>query len=133
MKSAPTSPGRSSRKRDFGRGASIAIAVMATCPCYGLWVLGSAPRPIQTAHSGLVGRVLVDFGRGAWLAQIAVRDRRDTIAHSHGLDLVVGDVNGCGAHRALELLELAARARAQLGVEVRQRLIEQEHRWIANQ
>src|SRR5262249_9779511 len=58
---------------------------------------------------------------------------RDAVAHAHGFDLIVGDVDRGGAHGLLELLEFAAGAGAQLGVKVRQRLIEQKNRWIADQ
>ena len=52
---------------------------------------------------------------------------RDAIAHAHGLDLVVRNVDGGRAHLLLELLQLVARACAQLGVEIGQRLVEQEY------
>ena len=37
-------------------------------------------------------------------------DNRDAVAHAHGLDLVVRDVNGGRSHLLLELLQLTARA-----------------------
>src|SRR5437660_5069184 len=227
MKSGPTSSGRSSKKRDFGRGASTAIAVMAQVPS--LRMLAPAPLPIEIAQLRLahreqvpgagrntlerrvrrqlgrdlsfrgsaveravqdvlraevlhavdaereldncgaveqllgqeilgakahrsalaldqvhgrrgekardefVRRMLIDFGRSAHLPQPAVIDHRDAIAHPHGLDLIVRHIDGGGAHGPLELLELAAGARAQLRVEVREWLIQQEYRWVADQ
>ena len=60
-------------------------------------------------------------------------DNRDAIAHAHGLDLVVRDVDGGRAHLLLELLQLTARAGPQLRVQIGQRLIEQEHGWLAHE
>src|SRR5262245_66296962 len=77
--------------------------------------------------------MLVDFSRAPDLPQCAVVQHRDAIAHAHGLDLIVRHIDGGGAHRPLELLELAAGARAQLRVEVGKRLIQQEYRWVADQ
>ena len=54
------------------------------------------------------------------------------VGQRHGLDLVVGDVDGGGAHLLVHLLDLGAHLHAQLGVEVRQRLVEQEHLGIAH-
>src|SRR5262249_10956316 len=87
----------------------------------------------EKARDELVRRMLIDFGRSARLPQPAVIDYRDAIAHPHGLDLIVRHIDGGGAHGPLELLELAAGARAQLRVEVRERLIQQEYRWVADQ
>src|SRR6266851_4192412 len=81
----------------------------------------------------LVRRMLVDFSRAPDLPQCAVVHHRDAIAHPHGLDLIVRHIDGGGAHSPLELLELASGARAQLRVEVRQRLIQQEYRWATDQ
>src|SRR5215831_20499160 len=54
MKSGPTSSGRSSKKRDFGRGAATAIAVMAQVPS--LRMLGPAPLAIEIAQFRLAHR-----------------------------------------------------------------------------
>ena len=56
--------------------------------------------------------------------------RITTIAVGDGQRLleVVGDVHRGDAEPALELLQLDPHLRAQLGVEVRQRLVEEEHR-----
>src|SRR5262245_45149000 len=48
MKSGPTSSGRSSKNRDFGRGATTAIAVMADISALG--ALDVAPIPIEIAQ-----------------------------------------------------------------------------------
>ena len=60
-------------------------------------------------------------------------DDGDAVAHAHRLDLVVGHVNGGDADPLLELLDFQARRGAQFGVEVRQRLVEQQHGRLAHQ
>ena len=47
------------------------------------------------------------------------------MAHRHRLDLVVGDVHRRHRQPRLQLDELGARLHAQLGVEVRERLVHQ--------
>lgn len=49
-----------------------------------------------------------------------------TVAHGHGLDLVVGDVDGGDAEAALQRGDLRTGRDAELGVEVRQRLVHEE-------
>jgi hypothetical protein len=49
------------------------------------------------------------------------------VTHGHRLDLVVGDVEGGGADVGQEARELGAQLHAQLRVQVRQRLVHQEH------
>ena len=53
-------------------------------------------------------------------------------AKRHRLDLVVRHVHGGGPHRLVHLLDLGAHLHAQLGVQVRQRFVEQEHLRIAH-
>jgi hypothetical protein len=50
----------------------------------------------------------------------------DAVAHRHGLDLVVGDVDRRGLEIVLELRDVRAHLDAQLRVEVRERLVHQE-------
>ena len=56
----------------------------------------------------------------------------DLVGHGHGFDLVVGDVDRRGLQALMQFLDLGAHLHAQLGVEVRQRLVEQEHLRIAH-
>ena len=58
---------------------------------------------------------------------------RDPIPHAHRLDLVVGDVDGGRADAALELLELVAGRGPALGIQVRERLVQQEDVRIADE
>ena len=52
---------------------------------------------------------------------------RDPRRHGHRLDLVVGDVDDGLPELVVQLLDLEPHLGAQLGVEVGQRLVEQEH------
>ena len=80
-----------------------------------------------------VHRVLVDLLRRTELAHAAALHHRDPVAEPHGLGLVVRHVERRGADLALEALELVAGRVAELGVEIGERLVEQEHARIADQ
>ena len=56
----------------------------------------------------------------------------DLVGHGHRLDLVVGDVDGRGLQPLVQLLDLGAHLHAQLGVEIGERLVEQEDLRIAD-
>src|SRR6266849_3542984 len=58
--------------------------------------------------------------------------RDDSTGHGHRFDLVVRDVDGGGLQALVQRLDLGAHRDAQLGVEVRKRLVEQEHLGIAH-
>ena len=60
-------------------------------------------------------------------------DDGDAVAHAHRLDLIVGHVDRGHADALLELLDLLAGRGAQFGVEVRERLIQQQHGRLADQ
>ena len=75
----------------------------------------------------VVGR-LVDLPRATELQHAALLHHRDRGRERQRLDLVVGDVDGGDAELALEPLQLVAQRLAQLGVEVGQRLVEQQQR-----
>jgi hypothetical protein len=66
------------------------------------------------------------------LLQQAVLEHGHPVAHGHGLDLVVGDVDGRDAQAALQRGDLRAGLHAQLGVEVGQRLVHEEHLGLAH-
>ena len=57
----------------------------------------------------------------------------DARGERHRLDLVVGDVDGGLADAVVQLLDLGPHVDAQLGVEVGERLVEQEQRRVAHQ
>ena len=73
-----------------------------------------------------------DLARRADLDDAAVHEDGDAVGERHRLFLVVGDVDGGDAERALELAQLEAGLEAQLGVEVGERLVEQEEARLAN-
>ena len=72
-------------------------------------------------------RLLVQVARGADLLQQAVLEHGDAVTHGEGLGLVVGDVDGGDAEATLQRGDLRTGLHAELGVEVRQRLVHEEH------
>ena len=90
-----------------------------------------AGEPMKPATNRL-SRPVVELERRADLLDQAVMHHHDLVGHGHGLDLVVGDVDGRRLQALVQLLDLGAHLHAQLGVEVRQRLVEQEHLRIAH-
>ena len=90
-----------------------------------------AGEPMKPA-TNLFGGPVVELERVADLLHDAVLHDHDAVAQRHRLDLVVGDVDRRGAKALVQLLELDAHLDAQLGVEVGQRLVEQEHLRMAH-
>ena len=80
----------------------------------------------EAGHEDVV-RVVVHPARAVALLEQAVLEDRDAVTHRHGLDLVVGDVDGRDTEAALQRGDLGAGLDAELGVEVRQRLVHEEH------
>ena len=87
--------------------------------------------PMKPATKRLIG-VSYSCLRGADLLEQALAHDGDPLAHRHGLDLVVGDVDHRGPEALVEAGDLGARLDAQLGVEVGQRLVHEEHRGLAD-
>ena len=56
----------------------------------------------------------------------------DPVRHRHGFDLIVRDVDRRRLQALVQLADLGAHLNAQLGVEVRKRLVEKENLGIAN-
>ena len=79
-----------------------------------------------------VGRVVEHFLRRADLLDEAVLHDDDAVAQGHGLGLVVGDVDEGGVDALAQLDDLRAHLVAQLGVQVGQRLVHQEHLGITD-
>ena len=71
--------------------------------------------------------LLVDVERVADLLDLAAVHHHQNIGERHRLELVVGDVDRGGVEPALQFADLDPHRDAQLGVEVRQRFVEQEH------
>ena len=72
------------------------------------------------------------LGRPADLLDFAGHEHRHAVGQRHRLFLVVGDVDGGDAERALQLLQLGARFQPQLGVEIGEGLVEQEQPRLAH-
>ena len=79
-----------------------------------------------------VGGVVVEVERRADLLDDAAVQHHDPVAEGHGLDLVVGHVDHRRAQLLVELGELDAHLHAQGGVEVGERLVEEEHLGLAH-
>ena len=79
----------------------------------------------------VVGMV-VELERRADLLDAAVVHHDDAVGHRHRLDLVVRDVDRRRLQALVQRLDLGAHRDAQLGVEVRQRLVEQEDLRVAH-
>ena len=85
----------------------------------------------EAGHEPVLG-VVVQVLRGADLLEQALAHDRDPLAHRHRLDLVVGDVDHRGPEPLVEPRDLGAGLHAQLGIEVGQRLVHEEHRRLAD-
>jgi len=77
-----------------------------------------------------VRRLAVDLVRRAELQHTAFAHDGHTVGHGHGLVLVVRDVDEGDAELVVQLPDLGAQGLAQVGVEVGQWLVEQEHRRV---
>ena len=80
-----------------------------------------------------VDRLLVELARGGHLLQHALLEDGHAVAEGHRLGLVVGHVDRGDAQAALHLGDLGAHLTAELGVQVGQRLVEQERVGLADQ
>ena len=89
-------------------------------------------RRADEAGDEQVVRPVVELERRAHLLDDAVMHDDDLVGHGHGLDLVVGDVDHRRLEPLVQLLDLGPHGDAQLGVEVRERLVEQEHLRVAH-
>ena len=98
-----------------------------------MWASEIHRRRADKGRDEAVGGVVVDFRRRSDLPHAAMVDDGDAVAHAHRLDLIVGHINGGDADPLLELLDLLARRGAQFGVEVGERLVEQERGRLAHQ
>ena len=76
--------------------------------------------------------LLIDVERIADLLDPAAIHHHQNIGQRHRLELVVGDVDRGGLQSPLQFADLDAHGDAQLGVEVRQRLVEQKHLRLAH-
>ena len=89
-------------------------------------------RRADEARDEGVGRIVVEVERSAGLLDDSVVHHDDLVGHRHRFDLVMCHVDRRGLQALVQFLDLGAHLHAQLGIEVRQRLIEQEHLRIAH-
>ncbi len=88
-------------------------------------------RADELGHEQVV-RPVVELERRADLLDPAVLHHDDLVGHRHRLDLVVRDVDRRRLQALVQRLDLGAHRDPQLGVEVRQRLVEQEDLRVAH-
>ena len=81
--------------------------------------------PMNPATNRLHG-VFVELPRGGELLEDPALEHRDPVAQRHRLGLVVGDVDRGDAEPLLQPRDLGPHLATQLGVEVGQRLVEEE-------
>ena len=84
------------------------------------------PRRAEKGGDEGVGRPVVDRLRRPDLLHQSPFHHHDAVAQAHRLDLVMGDEDRGDAELALKELQLVAGIGAQLGVQVAQRLVEQQ-------
>ena len=89
-------------------------------------------RRADEARDEEVRRHVVEVERRADLLDAAVVHDDDLVGHGHRLDLVVGDVDRRRLQPLVQVLDLGAHRDAQLGVEVRERLVEEEDLRVAH-
>ena len=87
-------------------------------------------RTADEARDEQIDRMLVERLRRVKLLHDAVVQDDDPLAHGHRLDLVVGDVDKRGLESLVQLENLHSSLDAQLGIEVRQRLVHQKDFWL---
>src|SRR6185312_10197525 len=92
----------------------------------------TVPARPEAANEMRSGRTLTPFTRLVLPRKLATNGvalvhHHDAVGERHRLTLVVGDQDGRGAHGALDLAQLDLHFLAQLGVEVGERLVEQQN------
>ena len=80
----------------------------------------------ERGHEG-GGRLVVDLERGAHLLDAAALHDHDPVGQGQGLLLVVGDIDGGDPRGLLDGPDLGAQALADLGVQGRQGLVQEQH------
>ena len=86
-------------------------------------------RTDETSHKLIAGIVVQILGR-IHLLNDAVLHYHNPVPHGHGFRLVMGDIDKGGLKSLVKRGNLASHLRTQLGVQIGQRLIQQEYRRI---
>src|SRR5690348_11351849 len=89
-------------------------------------------RRADEASDERVDRRVVELEGVAALLDNAVTHHDDAVGHRHRLDLVMRDVDRRRLQALVQLLDLGAHLHAKLRVQIRQRLVEQEHLRVAH-
>ena len=79
-----------------------------------------------------VGRLLVDLHRRVDLLNHAPIHQHDPLAQSHRSNLIVRDINDSRFEALVQPDDLRPHLNAELGVKIRERLVEQKHLWLAD-
>ena len=80
-----------------------------------------------------IGRIFVKVGRSCHLRHLAFVHHRDPPGHRQSFVLIVGDGDKGDPDVVLQFAQLKLHLRTQLGVERRQRLVEQQHLGLHHQ
>ena len=91
--------------------------------------VGSSDELRDLARNGSV----VNLSRRADLGDASVEHHHNPVRHDDRLGLVVGHVDGRDSHAPLQSANEVPHVAAQPRVEVRQRLVEEQHRWLDHQ
>ena len=129
VRTAPTPPGRAAAAGSCRRSPRrCRLPPLATSrPAHEVH-----RRRAEEAGDEAGGRALEQVERRALLLDPAVAQQHDAVGQRHRLDLVMGDVDHGLAQLLVQALDLAAHLVAQLGIEVGQRLVEQEQPRVAH-
>src|SRR5690606_17765188 len=89
-------------------------------------------RRADKASDEHVSRLLIDFFGATHLLDHSGLHHDDAIRHGHSFYLVMGDEHHCGAQLLRQSLDFGAHLSTQLGVQVRQWLVEEENLGVAH-
>ena len=88
-------------------------------------------RADELGDTAVVG-IGVDLARRCHLQQLAVQHHRHPVGERHRLGLIMRDIDEGDAEALVQFLDLGAHLHAQVGVEIRQRLVHQEYGGMAH-
>ena len=89
-------------------------------------------RAADEARGEDIDRLLVQIQRRSDLKDTTIPHHDDPVGHGHGFDLIVSDEHRRRAEPMMQAFDLDAHLRAQLGIEVRERFVEEERGGVAN-
>jgi len=87
------------------------------------------PAHEEAGHEGIAG-IVIDLERAPHLLQQAMIHHRNPVGHGHGFELIMGDNRPWSDRIRAAVLELGAHDRAERGIDIRERLVEQEDRGL---